>query len=87
MYTTTLVKWGNSQAFRLSKSLCEQAGITTGDTLQAEITDSGSILLSPAPKYRRQRQVTIDELFAGHNGNQQSGEADWGADVGAEVVS
>lgn len=44
-------KWGNSLAVRLPASYTKQAGVTTGDYLEAKIDASGEMHLLPsAPK-------------------------------------
>lgn len=66
MNTTTLVKWGNGQGIRLSKSVTEEAGFHIGDTLEVEVRD-GKLTIAPA----RRRYIGIldyEKLFEGYDG-------------------
>jgi antitoxin MazE len=40
-------RWGNSLAVRLPVDCLKSAGLTEGDTIEAEITPGGEILLRP----------------------------------------
>ncbi|WP_231282677.1 AbrB/MazE/SpoVT family DNA-binding domain-containing protein [Mobiluncus mulieris] len=63
---TRLVRWGNSQAVRLPKSVLEQSGVALGDELEVRV-QNGAISLQPL----HTRTVTIPDfeaLFAGYQG-------------------
>lgn len=40
-------RWGNSLAVRLPVDCLKSAGLTEGDTIEAEVTPEGGILLRP----------------------------------------
>jgi antitoxin MazE len=74
-----LVKWGNSHAVRLPKSVLQQAEIREGDELEVRV-EKGRIALQPAtPK------LTLDDLVARINSRNRHDEQDWGKPVGREV--
>ncbi len=58
-------KWGNSLAVRLPASYTKQAGITTGDYLEAKIDASGEMHLAPStPKV--DKALMLKKIFALH---------------------
>ena len=82
--TTTLKKWGNSQAVRLPKALLDEAGL--GDGAEIELTTDGqSITIKPRRAIRRPGKYTIDDLVRGTPDDFAPGEVDWGPPVGEEV--
>ncbi len=73
-------KWGNGSGIRFTKEFLREAGITTDDTLNAEIVD-GQIILSPAFRHR-----SLKERAAAYDGNLNlSDEIEWDEPVGSEV--
>ena len=91
---TSLKKWGTSQAVRVPKVVCDATGIETGSDLIMEsgTDESGPfILLRPAKTGHRRFSdapyVSMEELFEGYEGRYTPHEADWGPDVGTELVS
>ena len=91
---TSLKKWGTSQAVRVPKVVCDATGIGTGSDLIMEsgTDDAGPfILLRPVSAGHRSfadaPYVSMEELFEGYEGGYAPHEANWGPDVGAEVVS
>ena len=73
-------KWGNGSGIRFTKEFLREAGITTEDTLNAEIID-GQIVLTPAFRHR-----SLKERAAEFNGNLNlSDEMEWDEPVGSEV--
>ena len=73
-------KWGNGSGIRFTKEFLREAGITTEDTLNAEIID-GQIVLTPAFRHR-----SLKERAAEYNGNLNlSDEMEWDEPVGSEV--
>ena len=93
-YQTQLKVWGTSRAVRLPKFICDQLGISSGSVLEMECgrDDRGPYLVvRPAAAGHRSFSdaplVSMDELFAGYDGGYRPTEADWGEDVGGEVVA
>ena len=91
--TTNLCAWGTSQAVRIPKKMCEEAGMETGEalTLTLRHDESGPfVVIRPAKSRHRScgdaPYRSIDEIFAGYAGDWQPSEADWGAPVGAEIL-
>ena len=91
---TRLKVWGTSRAVRIPKRLCEQMGITEESILIMELgedTQGPYLMLRPAEAEHRSFSdaplASMDELFAGYEGDYVPVEADWGEDVGREVVA
>ena len=57
MATTQLAKWGNSLALRIPKSLAEGAKLKEGDPVQVSVEGGGSLLIKPARRKYRLRQL------------------------------
>lgn len=76
----TIQKWGNSQGIRIPKGALNVARLQENDDVEIIATEE-SIVLRKARRYR-----SLDQLFAGYQGNYQPVEFDTGADVGREVV-
>jgi antitoxin component of MazEF toxin-antitoxin module len=85
--TATLAKWGNSQGFIVSKSICKAAGFRVGDTAKIEVDEQGRIVFDhvESKRYERKRMLSLEEFAAGWTGK-RIGEEWSGPDVGAEVV-
>lgn len=74
-----LVKWGNSQAVRIPKTVIEQARLQEGDELKIQVM-GGRITIEPlSPK------MTIESLVAGITRKNRHPEQDWSKKVGKEV--
>jgi antitoxin MazE len=74
-----LVKWGNSQAVRIPKTVVEQARLQEGDELKIQVL-GGRITIEPlSPK------VTLQSLVAGITPKNRHPEQDWSKGVGKEV--
>jgi antitoxin MazE len=73
-----LVKWGNSRAVRIPKSILEQTNLKEGEELEIVVED-GDIRLSPL-----NRQPTIEALVEKINSKNRHGEQDWGKPMGNE---
>ncbi len=74
-----LVKWGNSQAVRIPKTVVEQARLQEGDELEIQVQE-GRIVIEPLnPK------LTIESLVAGVTRKNRHQEQDWSRPVGKEV--
>lgn len=74
-----LVRWGNSHAVRLPKSVLEKARVKPGDELEVEVKD-GRIALQPAV-----RELRLRHLVARITPANLHGEIDWGKAEGREV--
>ncbi len=46
-----LAKWGNSLAIRLPAECIRATGLRSGDSVEAEITPAGKIMLTPAKPF------------------------------------
>ena len=78
--TTTIQKWGNSQALRLTKDMLKAAGF--GDNEPVEVlADESGIKIQKAEKIE-----TLADLFKGYNGDYQPTEWNTGSPVGREVL-
>lgn len=74
-----LVKWGNSQAVRIPKTVLEQAHLREGDELELQVED-GRITIEPLkPK------LTLESLVEGITPENRHEEQNWGKPVGREV--
>ncbi len=88
----TLVKWGNSQAVRVPKEVCELLGLEIGATGTMEVdVDERRVTITfeqlrPSPRYKRRSNATLEELAVGWAGG-KVGEEWGGADVGSEEVA
>ena len=84
--SSTVSKWGNGQGIRIPKIVCDTVGVEIGDPFEMRVTNENTLVISfPKKAYRRNKKVTIDELFTNKKGNWDSEEF-WGKDVGLEVV-
>jgi antitoxin MazE len=74
-----LVKWGNSNAVRLPKTVLDKANVREGEELEVRV-ERGKIALYPTKK-----KMTLDSLVAGITKENLHGEQDWGKPAGREV--
>ena len=75
-----LKAWGNSTGIRLPKELLRQAGVSSHDTLEAEVMD-GRIILTPVFRHR-----SLQERAAAYGGDLRlSGELPREDPMGSEV--
>jgi antitoxin MazE len=74
-----LVKWGNSQAVRIPKTVVEQAHLQEGDELKIHAQEGRITIESVSPK------VTLGSLVAGITRKNRHPESDWSKPVGKEV--
>ena len=93
-YQTQLKVWGTSRAVRIPKFICDELRISSGSVLEMEckLDERGPYLtIRPADEDHRSFSdapyVSMDELFAGYEASERPTEADWGEDVGGEVVA
>jgi antitoxin MazE len=75
-----LVKWGNSHAVRIPRTIVDRAEIREGDELEIRVEEGGSIALAPAT-----RRLTLDDLVSRITPRNLHGEQDWGRPAGSEV--
>lgn len=79
---TTVKKWGNSQALRISKQMLSEVGLEVGDAVEIEVRD-GAIVLTPVRP--RRGAIRLEDLVAAIDGEYIPEEIDWGPPVGKEV--
>jgi antitoxin MazE len=78
---TQMVKWGNSLAIRIPKSVLEEANLKEGDALEIETAADGRLEL------RRATEIpTLAQLISKITPENQYGEILTGVEVGKEVV-
>lgn len=90
---TSIKEWGTSQGVRIPKAMCRTTGFLTGTPLRLEAgeDDFGPYILMRAadPRHRsfsNSKAISMDEAFSGYEGPHREAEADWGEDIGAEVI-
>ncbi len=74
-----LVKWGNSQAVRIPKSILEQSNLREGEELEIRV-ENGHIWLEPL-----KCRPTLEALVKRITPENRHDEQDWGKPVGNEV--
>jgi antitoxin MazE len=74
-----LVRWGNSQAVRIPKTILEQCNLREGEELEIRVVN-GHIWLEPLSK-----KPTLKALVEKITPENRHGEQDWGKAVGNEV--
>jgi len=78
---TRIVRWGNSQAVRLSRETLERAGLAVGDEVRVEAETDRIVLERP----RRMRgRYRLEELVARVPRGHKPREEAWGEPVGSE---
>lgn len=77
-------KWGNTQGIRIPKAFLEMLCLKVGDDIEIEANDDKMIITKRKPQ---KKEVDLDELFKGYNGNTHVEEF-WKdiEDVGKEVI-
>lgn len=84
-YTQHTQQWGNATGIRLPKKVLQAVRWQLGQTVSIKV-HGDSITLTPVKSTRRQLP-NLDELLKDATPDQfTSGELDWGADVGAEII-
>jgi antitoxin MazE len=73
-----LVRWGNSLAVRIPKTVLDQTSLREGEELEIGV-EGGRISLQPA-----KRRLTLKSLIAGITPDNVHGEQDWGKPAGKE---
>ncbi len=74
-----LVKWGNSQAVRIPKTVLEQAHMQEGEELEIRV-EEGRITIAPL-----NAKLTLESLVAGISPKNRYAEQDWGKPAGKEI--
>lgn len=80
--TTTLKKWGNSQAIRIPKLYLEQLGLKTDDLLNIELSQDKIIIKKTEKETEKDYFL---EAFQNFKGNYSPEEVDWDSPVGREI--
>lgn len=75
-----VVKWGNSLAVRIPKSVAQEARMQEGDAVVIKAARNRIELL------RAEKIPTLKELVAKITPENRHQETDWGPDVGKEIV-
>jgi antitoxin MazE len=75
-----MVRWGNSLAVRIPKSVAVEANLHEGDKLTLLVEARGSVALKSID-----RPQTLEELVARITPQNLHGEESWGDAVGAEA--
>ena len=83
MMTTTIQKWGNSQAIRIPKSILEALFLAEYDTVELAVVDN-SLVVSKKAGLRRAKK-SLEERFENYAGDYKCCEYDWGKKAGMEV--
>lgn len=78
--TTTIQKWGNSQAVRLSKSIMTEANLHDNDMIDISVNDDGTITIKKSVKRK-----TLKELLADYDEEYERIDIDWGKPQGKEI--
>jgi len=81
--TTTVQRWGNSQAVRIPKPILESLLLKENDKVEI-MADNDSIVIKKVTRKRRANK-SLDERFYDYKGNHTCTEYDWGEPVGNEV--
>jgi antitoxin MazE len=74
-----LVKWGNSQAVRIPKTVLEQAHMQEGEELEIRV-EEGRITIEPL-----NAKLTLEILVAGITPENRYAEQHWGKPAGNEI--
>ncbi len=76
-----ILKWGNSLAVRIPKSIAEEAELKAGDPLEIEVADRGAVQLNRVGKI-----PTLAKLVAQITPENRYAEIESGPEVGREAV-
>lgn len=77
-----ILKWGNSQGLRISKTLLSDVQLDVGDEVDISVKE-GVMIVAPAKRIRGRHN--LKDLVARIPENYQPGEIDWGGKAGKEV--
>jgi antitoxin MazE len=76
-----VLKWGNSLAVRIPKSIAEEAELKAGDPLEIEVADQGAVQLNRVGKI-----PTLAKLVAQITPENRYAEISTGPEIGREAV-
>ena len=80
MATATIGRWGNANAIRIPKALCEEVGFSPDDIVSVEAKKNKIVIQKTADRF------TLQNLMKSWDGERYSAEEiDWGTPVGNEV--
>jgi antitoxin MazE len=78
VHRVRLVKWGNSRAVRIPKTIIERAKLQEGDELEIQV-EEGRITMEPVSE-----KLTLESLVGGITPKNRHQVEDWGKPVGRE---
>ena len=81
--TTTIQKWGNSQAIRIPKPILEELFLAENDAVEL-VAVNNSLVISKVNRVRRAKK-SLEERFENYTGDYQCSEYDWSKPTGREV--
>ncbi len=77
----TIQKWGNSQGIRIPKAFLEALGMMENDVVELNRVNDNLVIT----KVKEKKELTIDDIFQGYDGEYTPEAFDWGLPVGREV--
>lgn len=77
----TIQKWGNSQGIRIPKAFLEALGMMENDVVELNRVNDNLVI----SKVKEKKELTLEDIFQGYEGNCTPGEFDWRAPAGREV--
>lgn len=78
---TTIQKWGNSQGIRIPKAFLEALGMMENDLVELSRVDDNIVI----KKVKKERELTLEDIFKDYCGENTAEDFDWGVPVGKEV--
>lgn len=80
MATATIGRWGNANAIRIPKAMCEEVGLSPDDVVYIETRKNKIVIQKTADRF------TLQNLMKSWDGERYSAEEiDWGEPQGNEV--
>lgn len=80
MATTQMARWGNSLAVRIPKAVASDAQLQAGDSVSVAAAAEGGLIIRPA-----HRKLRLRQLVRQINAANLHGHTDWGDAQGREV--
>lgn len=77
----TIQKWGNSQGIRIPKAFLEAVGMMENDLVELRRVDDNIIIT----KIEKKKELTLEDIFKGYDGEYTAEEFDWGSPAGKEA--
>lgn len=77
----TIQKWGNSQGIRIPKAFLEALGMSENDVVELDRVNDNIVI----KKVKQENVLTLDDIFKGYDGKNETEEFDWGSPIGKEV--